>query len=74
MLNKNTDYRNIQRLHAHRCAIRCDVDFRQPEIVKVDMHKYVEDVISGLKTATSAKTPAGLKLFVIDDRAKLLGK
>jgi hypothetical protein len=49
-------------------------DFRQPGIVKVDMPKYVEDAISGLKITSPAETPAGLELFTIDESAIPLGK
>jgi len=48
-------------------------NFTKPGVVKVDMPKYVEDAISGLKSASSADTPAGLDLFAVDDSAELLG-
>jgi hypothetical protein len=48
-------------------------DFTEPGVVKVDMPKYVEDAISGLKSASPADTPAGLDLFAVNDSAELLG-
>ncbi len=48
-------------------------NFRQPD-VKVDMPKYVEDTISGLKLSIPSLTPAGLELFLIEEVTNVLGK
>ena len=49
-------------------------DFWQLEVVKVDMLKFLEVAILGLKSASPADMPAGSAPLVIEKVADLLGK
>jgi hypothetical protein len=50
------------------------LDFWQLGVVKVDMLKYLEVAISGLRLASPADIPAGSAPLVIEKVADLLGK